>query len=149
MSETSILVPVLNWQTSQLQTDSASIRLRAIKSSSAPLGPVIATLSWVPDDNVSSSSPSAADSSHTHISVDGQCSLSTSPGVPHLRFNRRASEASLASQVSGLADSYTASNMATSKCSCAVLCLKAVFSPIAYVLTIFFPASVRGLSTQI
>ncbi|TNM92135.1 hypothetical protein fugu_019147 [Takifugu bimaculatus] len=71
VSETSILVPVLNWQ---LQTD---------------------------------------ESSHTHITVDGQGPSSTSPGVPHLRFNRRASEASLASQVSGLADSYTASNIAT------------------------------------
>ena len=47
--------------------------------------------------------------------MDGQYPSSTSPGVPHLRFNRRASEASLASQVSGLADSYTASNIATSK----------------------------------
>ncbi|XP_029693296.1 membrane-associated phosphatidylinositol transfer protein 2-like [Takifugu rubripes] len=71
VSETSILVPVLNWQ---LQTD---------------------------------------ESSHAHITVDGQGPSSTSPGVPHLRFNRRASEASLASQVSGLADSYTASNIAT------------------------------------
>lgn len=58
----------------------------------------------------------AADTHHSHISVDGQYpTLSTSPGVPHLRFNRRASEASLASQVSGLADSYTASNIATSE----------------------------------
>uniref|UniRef100_A0AAV2IS00 DDHD domain-containing protein n=1 Tax=Knipowitschia caucasica TaxID=637954 RepID=A0AAV2IS00_KNICA len=32
--------------------------------------------------------------------------------VPHLRYTRRASEASIASQVSGLADSYTASNIA-------------------------------------
>uniref|UniRef100_A0A3Q3WA37 DDHD domain-containing protein n=1 Tax=Mola mola TaxID=94237 RepID=A0A3Q3WA37_MOLML len=54
-----------------------------------------------------------AESSHSHILVDGQCPSSTSPGIPHLRFNRRASEASLASQVSGLADSYTASNIAT------------------------------------
>ncbi|XP_076614647.1 membrane-associated phosphatidylinositol transfer protein 2 isoform X1 [Chaetodon auriga] len=75
VSETSIPVPVLNWQTSQLHTDT--------------------------------------DSLHSHIFVDGQCPSSTSPGVPHLRFNRRASEASLASQVSGLADSYTASNIAT------------------------------------
>ncbi|XP_070845247.1 membrane-associated phosphatidylinositol transfer protein 2-like isoform X1 [Chaetodon trifascialis] len=75
VSETSIPVPVLNWQTSQLHADT--------------------------------------DSLHSHIFVDGQCPSSTSPGVPHLRFNRRASEASLASQVSGLADSYTASNIAT------------------------------------
>lgn len=59
--------------------------------------------------------PFAVDSSQSHIFVDGQSLSSTSPGVPHLRFNRRASEASLASQVSGLADAYTASNIATSK----------------------------------
>ncbi|KAM6975605.1 membrane-associated phosphatidylinositol transfer protein 2 [Tautogolabrus adspersus] len=75
VNETSIPVPVLNWQTSQLHSDT--------------------------------------DSSHSHMFVDGQYPLSTSPGVPHLRCNRRASEASLASQVSGLADSYTASNIAT------------------------------------
>ncbi|XP_074546948.1 membrane-associated phosphatidylinositol transfer protein 2-like isoform X2 [Halichoeres trimaculatus] len=73
--ETSIPVPVLNWQSSQIHSES--------------------------------------DSLHSHMFVDGQCSSSTSPGVPHLRSNRRASEASLASQVSGLADSYTASNIAT------------------------------------
>uniref|UniRef100_A0A7N6B4G5 DDHD domain-containing protein n=1 Tax=Anabas testudineus TaxID=64144 RepID=A0A7N6B4G5_ANATE len=56
-----------------------------------------------------------ADPLHSHSLVDGQYPSSTSPGVPHLRCNRRASEASLASQVSGLADSYTASNIATSK----------------------------------
>ncbi|XP_029137443.2 membrane-associated phosphatidylinositol transfer protein 2-like [Labrus bergylta] len=75
VNETSIPVPVLNWQSSQLHSDT--------------------------------------DSSHSHMFVDGQYPLSTSPGVPHLRCNRRASEASLASQVSGLADSYTASNIAT------------------------------------
>ncbi|XP_056282386.1 membrane-associated phosphatidylinositol transfer protein 2-like [Pseudoliparis swirei] len=56
---------------------------------------------------------SAADSLHSNMSVDGQVPSPTSPGLPHLRCNRRASEASLASQVSGLADSYTASNIAT------------------------------------
>ncbi|KAI3362061.1 hypothetical protein L3Q82_012402 [Scortum barcoo] len=75
VSETSIPVPVLNWPTLQLHTET--------------------------------------DALHSHIFVDGQYPSSTSPGVPHLRFNRRASEASLASQVSGLADSYTASNIAT------------------------------------
>lgn len=58
---------------------------------------------------------SAADSLHSNMSVDGQVPSPTSPGLPHLRCNRRASEASLASQVSGLADSYTASNIATSE----------------------------------
>ncbi|XP_035040597.2 membrane-associated phosphatidylinositol transfer protein 2 isoform X3 [Hippoglossus stenolepis] len=75
VNETSIPVPVLNWQTSQLHAET--------------------------------------DSLHSHNFVDGQYPLSTSPGVPHLRCNRRASEASIASQVSGLADSYTASNIAT------------------------------------
>ncbi|XP_018549860.1 membrane-associated phosphatidylinositol transfer protein 2 [Lates calcarifer] len=75
INETSIPVPVLNWPTSQLHTET--------------------------------------DAPHSHIFVDGQYPASTSPGVPHLRFNRRASEASIASQVSGLADSYTASNIAT------------------------------------
>ncbi|XP_029024534.1 membrane-associated phosphatidylinositol transfer protein 2-like isoform X1 [Betta splendens] len=51
-----------------------------------------------------------ADSLHSNL-LDGQSS--TSPGVPHLRCHRRASEASIASQVSGMADSYTASNVAT------------------------------------
>ncbi|XP_045922611.1 membrane-associated phosphatidylinositol transfer protein 2-like isoform X1 [Micropterus dolomieu] len=75
VNETSIPVPVLNWQSSQLLTET--------------------------------------DALHSHVFVDGQYPPSTSPGVPHLRFNRRASEASIASQVSGLADSYTASNIAT------------------------------------
>ncbi|XP_044190074.1 membrane-associated phosphatidylinositol transfer protein 2-like isoform X1 [Thunnus albacares] len=75
ISETSIPVPVLNWQTSQPHAET--------------------------------------DSLHSHIFVDGPYPASTSPGVPHLRCNRRASEASIASQVSGLADSYTASNIAT------------------------------------
>lgn len=56
-----------------------------------------------------------ADLLHSHTYSDGQCSSSTSPGVPHLRCTRRASEVSIASQVSGLADSYTVSNIATSK----------------------------------
>uniref|UniRef100_A0A7N8XHE9 Phosphatidylinositol transfer protein membrane associated 2 n=1 Tax=Mastacembelus armatus TaxID=205130 RepID=A0A7N8XHE9_9TELE len=54
-----------------------------------------------------------ADPIPSHIFADGQYPSSNSPGVPHLRCNRRASEASIASQVSGLADSYTASNIAT------------------------------------
>ncbi|XP_029300192.1 LOW QUALITY PROTEIN: membrane-associated phosphatidylinositol transfer protein 2 [Cottoperca gobio] len=72
VNETSIPVPVLNWQ---LHTDTDSLQ--------------------------------------SHIFVDGQFPSPTSPGVPHLRCNRRSSSASIASQVSGLADSYTASNIAT------------------------------------
>ncbi|KAK5622439.1 Membrane-associated phosphatidylinositol transfer protein 2 [Crenichthys baileyi] len=74
-SETSILVPVLNTQTSLVHTE--------------------------------------ADTLQSHLYADGLCPASTSPGVPHLRCSRRASEASIASQVSGLADSYTATNIAT------------------------------------
>ena len=46
--------------------------------------------------------------------MDGLYPTSPLAGAPHLRGHRRASEASLASQVSGMADSYTASNIATS-----------------------------------
>lgn len=60
-------------------------------------------------------SVSPADTLQSHLYADGLCPTSTSPGVPHLRCSRRASEASIASQVSGLADSYTATNIATSK----------------------------------
>ncbi|KAL3041898.1 hypothetical protein OYC64_019970 [Pagothenia borchgrevinki] len=70
VNETSIPVPVLNWQ---LHTDTDSLQ--------------------------------------SHIFVDGP--IPTSPGIPHLRCTRRSSSASIASQVSGLADSYTASNIAT------------------------------------
>ncbi|XP_024113525.1 membrane-associated phosphatidylinositol transfer protein 2 isoform X1 [Oryzias melastigma] len=78
VNETSIAVPVLNWQTSHVHAET--------------------------------------EPSHSHISVDGPSPLSTSPGVPHLRFTRRSSEASIASQASGQADSYTASNIATIAC---------------------------------
>uniref|UniRef100_A0A8C5AH30 Phosphatidylinositol transfer protein membrane associated 2 n=1 Tax=Gadus morhua TaxID=8049 RepID=A0A8C5AH30_GADMO len=53
---------------------------------------------------------------HSHcggLLVDGLYPTSPLAGAPHLRGHRRASEASLASQVSGMADSYTASNIAT------------------------------------
>ncbi|CAL8318284.1 unnamed protein product [Lota lota] len=53
---------------------------------------------------------------HSHcgsLLVDGLYPTSALAGAPHLRGHRRASEASLASQVSGMADSYTASNIAT------------------------------------
>ncbi|KAM9306722.1 membrane-associated phosphatidylinositol transfer protein 2-like isoform 2-T2 [Pholidichthys leucotaenia] len=74
VNETSIPVPILNWQTSQLHADT--------------------------------------DTLHAHMLADGLYPPSSSP-APHLRSNRRGSEASIASQVSGLADSYTASNIAT------------------------------------
>ncbi|XP_067114789.1 LOW QUALITY PROTEIN: membrane-associated phosphatidylinositol transfer protein 2-like [Osmerus mordax] len=79
--ETSIPVPVLNWQASH--------------------------------------PPSETDLLHSHcgVFVDTQYPLSPQPSVSHARAHRRASEASIASQVSGMADSYTASNIAnTHKC---------------------------------
>ncbi|KAJ3606018.1 hypothetical protein NHX12_028061 [Muraenolepis orangiensis] len=46
--------------------------------------------------------------------VDGPYPSSPLPGAPHLRgVHRRASEVSIASQVSGMADSYAPSNIAT------------------------------------
>ncbi|KAG7280142.1 hypothetical protein CRUP_003769 [Coryphaenoides rupestris] len=54
---------------------------------------------------------------HSHcgggLSVDSPYPSSPLFGAPALRGHRRASEASIASQVSGMADSYTASNIAT------------------------------------
>uniref|UniRef100_A0A3Q3RRC6 Phosphatidylinositol transfer protein membrane associated 2 n=1 Tax=Mastacembelus armatus TaxID=205130 RepID=A0A3Q3RRC6_9TELE len=78
-----------------------------------------------------------ADPIPSHIFADGQYPSSNSPGVPHLRCNRRASEASIASQVSGLADSYTASNIATSKLTSDLLLLDALIPKLA--LFLFVP----------
>uniref|UniRef100_A0A8C5CH62 Phosphatidylinositol transfer protein membrane associated 2 n=1 Tax=Gadus morhua TaxID=8049 RepID=A0A8C5CH62_GADMO len=79
VTETSIPVPVLNWQAAQPTVDADALV-------------------------------------HSHcggLLVDGLYPTSPLAGAPHLRGHRRASEASLASQVSGMADSYTASNIAT------------------------------------
>ncbi|CAL8340544.1 unnamed protein product, partial [Arctogadus glacialis] len=79
VTETSIPVPVLNWQAAQPTVDADALV-------------------------------------HSHCSgllVDGLYPTSPLAGAHHLRGHRRASEASLASQVSGMADSYTASNIAT------------------------------------
>lgn len=54
--------------------------------------------------------------SHGAVFVEST-SLSTPISAPQFRGFRRASEISIASQVSGMADSYTASNIANSKCS--------------------------------
>ncbi|XP_010875715.1 membrane-associated phosphatidylinositol transfer protein 2 isoform X2 [Esox lucius] len=55
--------------------------------------------------------------SHCGVFVDSQYPSSPQTGTPHPRGPRRSSEASIASQVSGMADSYTASNIAnTTKC---------------------------------
>ncbi|XP_045544789.1 membrane-associated phosphatidylinositol transfer protein 2 isoform X6 [Salmo salar] len=50
--------------------------------------------------------------SHCGVFVDSQYPSSPLTGPPHPRGLRRSSEASIASQVSGMADSYTASNIA-------------------------------------
>nr|XP_029513278.1 membrane-associated phosphatidylinositol transfer protein 2-like isoform X8 [Oncorhynchus nerka] len=49
--------------------------------------------------------------SHCGVFVDNQYPASPLTGPPHPRGLRRSSEASIASQVSGMADSYTASNI--------------------------------------
>ncbi|XP_029513229.2 membrane-associated phosphatidylinositol transfer protein 2-like isoform X1 [Oncorhynchus nerka] len=55
--------------------------------------------------------------SHCGVFVDNQYPASPLTGPPHPRGLRRSSEASIASQVSGMADSYTASNITnTTKC---------------------------------
>ncbi|XP_076019650.1 membrane-associated phosphatidylinositol transfer protein 2 isoform X1 [Genypterus blacodes] len=77
VSETSIPVPVLNWQAVQPHTETDALP------------------------------------SHSGVFADGPNPSSPSPGLSQLRCTRRASEASIASQVSGLADCYSASNIAT------------------------------------
>uniref|UniRef100_A0A8C7VL17 DDHD domain-containing protein n=1 Tax=Oncorhynchus mykiss TaxID=8022 RepID=A0A8C7VL17_ONCMY len=59
-----------------------------------------------------------ADFVQSHGGVFMDSSYPSSPVTgPHCRGLRRASEVSIASQVSGMADSYTATNIANSKCS--------------------------------
>lgn len=78
LGETSIPVPVLNWQ-------------------AAPATP-------------------ESDVMHSHGGMFVENSYPSSPAsVPAFRIPRRASEVSIASQVSGLADSYTASNIANTQ----------------------------------
>lgn len=61
---------------------------------------------------------SIADFVQSHGGVFMDSSYPSSPVTgPHCRGLRRASEVSVASQVSGMADSYTATNIANSKCS--------------------------------
>lgn len=61
---------------------------------------------------------SIADVVQSHGGVFMDSSYPSSPVTgPHCRGLRRASEVSIASQVSGMADSYTATNIANSKCS--------------------------------
>lgn len=61
---------------------------------------------------------SLADVVQSHGGVFMDSSYPSSPVTgPLCRVQRRASEVSIASQVSGMADSYTATNIANSKCS--------------------------------
>lgn len=58
----------------------------------------------------------AADVIQSHNAVFTENASPSSPGTaPTFRGFRRASEVSITSQVSGMADSYTASNIANSK----------------------------------
>ncbi|XP_067253499.1 membrane-associated phosphatidylinositol transfer protein 2 isoform X3 [Chanodichthys erythropterus] len=81
ISETSIPVPVLNWQAMP--------------------------------------APAESDVMQSHSIMFGDHSNPSSPAsIPAFRGTRRASETSIASQVSGLADSYTASNIANITHAC-------------------------------
>lgn len=100
-----------------------------------PMVPAITFLSWHLDPHVppliTVSSPylclcligspcfdSIADVVQSHGGVFMDSSYPSSPVTgPLSRGQRRASEVSIASQVSGMADSYTATNIANSKCS--------------------------------
>lgn len=71
---------------------------------------------------VSDPCPPAADALQTHSTVFQEHAAPSSPGAaPTTRGFRRASEISIASQVSGMAESYTASSIAQSECSGALL----------------------------
>lgn len=66
---------------------------------------------------VSGSCLPAADALQTHNTVFQEHAAPSSPGAtPATRGFRRASEISIASQVSGMAESYTASSIAQSEC---------------------------------
>lgn len=72
---------------------------------------------------VSGPCPPAADALQAHNAVFQEHAAPSSPGTaPTARGFRRASEISIASQVSGMAESYTASNIAQSECSSAGAC---------------------------
>lgn len=75
-------------------------------------------LGWGPAlTQVSGSCPPAADALQTHNTVFQEHAAPSSPGAaPAPRGFRRASEISIASQVSGMAESYTASSIAQSEC---------------------------------
>lgn len=61
--------------------------------------------------------PPTADVLQTHNTVFQEHAAPSSPGTaPTSRGFRRASEVSIASQVSGMAESYTASSIAQSEC---------------------------------
>lgn len=72
----------------------------------------------------------AADALQTHNTVFQEHAAPSSPGAaPTTRGFRRASEISIASQVSGMAESYTASSIAQSECS-SVLGLPSLHPPL-------------------
>ncbi|CDQ77052.1 unnamed protein product [Oncorhynchus mykiss] len=78
--------------------------------------PISETCIPVPVLNWQEGSLKATPASHGGVFMDSSYPSSPVTG-PHCRGLRRASEVSIASQVSGMADSYTATNIANSKCS--------------------------------
>lgn len=82
---------------------------------------------------------SIADVVQSHGGVFMDSSYPSSPVTgPLSRGQRRASEVSIASQVSGMADSYTATNIANSKCSQYQLASLSLFLPLTQTLVRLF-----------
>uniref|UniRef100_A0A3P8ZFD0 DDHD domain-containing protein n=1 Tax=Esox lucius TaxID=8010 RepID=A0A3P8ZFD0_ESOLU len=95
-----------------LESVPLSVPLRCQEGGVSETSIPVPVLNW-PQQSVGS------DALHSHcgVFVDSQYPSSPQTGTPHPRGPRRSSEASIASQVSGMADSYTASNIAnTTKC---------------------------------
>lgn len=100
-----------------------------------PAGPSLPLLrGWGPKLNRASLTPGpcppAADALQTHSTVFQEHAAPSSPGAaPTTRGFRRASEISIASQVSGMAESYTASSIAQSECCGALLSYRGQCAP--------------------
>lgn len=83
---------------------------------------------------------SIADVVQSHGGVFMDSSYPSSPVTgPLSRGQRRASEVSIASQVSGMADSYTATNIANSKCSQYQKASLSLFLPLTQTLVQLYP----------
>ncbi|XP_071224548.1 membrane-associated phosphatidylinositol transfer protein 2-like [Salvelinus alpinus] len=98
-----------------LESVPLSVPLRCQEGSVSETSIPVPVLSWPQQ----ASQLNDTDMLHSHCGmfVDTQYPSSPLTGPPHSRGPRRSSEASIASQVSGMADSYTASNITnTTKC---------------------------------